>query len=119
MTNIQSLMDLIKAATSTSAGTVNITINMGATDVPLVEDDEDTVAVDTPETDFEVGERVLVCHIRKDGSRVHTTGVVDTVLGYDEDGYYTRVTGDNGKHYRTGVVYNQERKGSMIVELED
>lgn len=116
MTNLKSLMDAIKAATASSTGVVNITINVGA-DMPLVEDVEDTV--DTPDTDFEVGQRVLVCHIRKDGTRVHTFGTVDTVLGYDDNGYYTRVTGDNGKHYRTGIVYNQERKGSMIVEVED
>lgn len=118
MTNLKSLMEAIKAATTSSTGVVNITINVGA-DVPLVDEAVETTTPDTPDTDFEVGDRVLVCHIRKDGTRVHTFGTVDTVLGYDDNGYYTRVTGDNGKHYRTGVVYNQERLGSMIVEVED
>lgn len=115
MTNVKDLMDLIKAATKTSTGVVNITINVGA-DTPLVDIVEDTPTL--PDTDFAVGDRVLVCHQRKDGTPVHTYGTVDTVLGADDYGYYTRVTGDNGKHYRAGLFYNQERKGTKIVIVE-
>lgn len=115
MTNVKDLMDLIKAATTSSTGVVNITINVGA-DTPLVDEGVETPTL--PDTDFDIGDRVLVCHQRKDGTPVHTYGIVDTVLGYDDNGYYTRVTGDNGKHYRTGIVYNQERLGSKIVIVE-
>lgn len=115
MTNVKDLMDLIKAATTSSKGVVKITINVGA-DTSLVDEGVETPTV--PDTDFAIGDRVLVCHQRKDGTPVHTYGTVDTVLGYDDYGHYTRVTGDNGKHYRAGLFYNQERKGTKIVIVE-
>lgn len=107
--NIQDLIAAIQAASQTTG---NITINFNMT-APT-----DDVVEDTFDTDFTVGDKVLVCHIRHDGERVHTMGTV-TEFGADDNGLYTRVTGDNGKHYRTGMHYNEERLGSMIVRLED
>lgn len=106
MTNINDLIRLVQS----SNGAININVTISA---PAVE------AEPLPHTDFAVGDEVLVCHTRKDGTPVHTYGTVDTVLGKDDYGYYTRVTGDNGKHYKTGIVYNEERKGSRICLLED
>ena len=105
MTNINDLIRLVQS--SNCAININVTIS-----APAVE------AEPLPYTDFTVGDEVLVCHTRKDGTPVHTYGTVDTVLGKDDYGYYTRVTGENGKHYKTGIVYNEERKGSRICLLE-
>lgn len=105
MTNINDLIRLVQS----SNGAININVTISA---PVVE------AEPLPYTDFTVGDEVLVCHTRKDGTSVHTYGTVDTVLSKDDYGYYTRVTGENGKHYKTGIVYNEERKGSRICLLE-
>lgn len=70
------------------------------------------------DTDFEVGDEVLVCHRRKDGTPVHTNGVVDSI-DTDDVGDYVRVTGDNGKHYKCGTHYNEVRKGTCIVLMDD
>lgn len=73
-----------------------------------------------PATDFEEGDRVLVCHTRKDGTGTkHTLGTVIEVLQKDENGWYTRVAGDNGKHYRIGLKYDEERLGSKAIVLDD
>ena len=105
--NINDLIKLIQAG--------NVTVNVSVTATsPVV---EETVE-DTPETDFDLDDRVLVCHIRKDGERVHTIGTVIEVAGKDDVGYYTRVLGDNGKHYRAGLKYNEERLGTVIYELD-
>lgn len=106
MTNINDLIRLVQS----SNGAININVTISA---PAVESEP------LPYTDFTVGDEVLVCHTRKDGTPVHTYGTVDTVLGKDDYGYYTRVTCENGKHYKTGIVYNEERKGSRICLLED
>lgn len=105
--DIKKLIEQIQAAGATS-----VTINF-ANDVV-----DSTPAPALPVTDFAVGDRVLVCHIRRDGTRVHTVGTVDTVCGHDDTGWYTKVTGDNGKHYKTGVLFNQERLGSMIITVD-
>ena len=105
MTDINDLIRLVQS----SNGAININVTISA---PAVEPEP------LPHTDFTVGDEVLVCHTRKDGTPVHTYGTVDTVLGKDDYGYYTRVTGENGKHYKTGIVYNEERKGSRICLLE-
>jgi hypothetical protein len=104
--NIEDLIKLIQS------GNVSVTVNVTAS-APVVEEPEEM-----PETDFEVDDRVLVCHIRKDGERVHTVGTVIEVCGKDDKGWYTRVLGDNGKHYRTGLTYNEERLGTVIYELD-
>lgn len=92
---------------------ININVTINTDPVEVVED-----APALPDTDFEVGDRVLVRHIRKDGERVHTVGTVDTILGQDDKGWYTRVTGDNGKHYRAGLVFDEERLGTVIYRLD-
>lgn len=102
--------DILKLLATAGNVTVNITVN---NDV-----DDDEVVDDTPETDFSVGDRVLVCHVRRNGDRVHTVGTVSTACGHDDKGWYTRVDGDNGKHYRAGLTYNEERLGTIIYRLE-
>lgn len=104
--NINDLIKLIQAG--------NITVNVSVTATsPIVEE-----TVEEVDTDFDLDDRVLVCHIRKDGERVHTVGTVIEVAGQDDVGYYTRVLGDNGKHYRAGLKYNEERLGTVIYELD-
>lgn len=117
--NINDLIAQIQAAVKGSNGnvTVNISLNQPTVEAPVVDDVD--VVDDTPYTDFDEGDRVLVCHIRKTGQRVHTMGTVIESLGHDDKGWYTRVLGDNGKHYRTGLEYNEERLGSMIVQLDE
>lgn len=113
MSNIQDLINQIQAA-ATSGNTViniiNITDTPVAEPAPVVEDDDSTL-----ETDFEVGDEVLVCHTKKDGSgTIHPTGTV-TEIDVDDKGPYVRVTADNGKHYRCGLTMNEERLGSKII----
>jgi hypothetical protein len=115
--NINDLIKLIQAG--------NVTVNVSVTATsPIVEETVEEVDTDSgfasslPETDFDLDDRVLVCHIRKDGERVHTIGTVIEVAGKDDVGYYTRVLGDNGKHYRAGLKYNEERLGTVIYELD-
>ena len=111
MFNIDELISKLQAST-TDGVTINI-INIGDT----VDTDVDTV--DTFDTDFTVGMRVGVCHIKKDGTGTkHTMGTVDS-FGTDEVGDYVRVTGDNGKHYKCGLKLDQERKGSKIFVIFD
>lgn len=121
MFNIDDLIAQIKAAASVDGAVpVIININQPTVNAPVVDDvvvDDAPVAL--PDTDFDIDDRVLVCHIRKDGTRVHTMGTVIEVQGADDKGFYTRVLGDNGKHYRTGLKYNEERLGSMIVMLDE
>lgn len=105
--NINDLIKLIQG--DNKALNINVTVSVD----PAVADD--VVEVDT---DFEEGDRVLVCHIRKDGERVHTVGTVIEAAGEDDRGYYTRVLGDNGNHYRAGLKYNEERLGTVIYELQ-
>ena len=107
--NINDLIKLIQG--DNKAININVTVNVD----PAV---ADVVADDTVDTDFEEGDRVLVCHIRKDGTRVHTVGTVIEAAGKDDKGYYTRVLGDNGNHYRAGLKYNEERLGTVIYELQ-
>ena len=113
MSNIQDLINQIQAA-ATSGNTViniiNITDTPAAEPAPVVED-----VAEELETDFEVGDEVLVCHTKKDGSgTIHPNGVV-TEIDVDDKGPYVRVEGDNGKHYRCGLTMNEERLGSKII----
>lgn len=112
MFNIQDLIKEIQSSKASKGGIVVNVINVGSNPVEdIFAEDVD----DTPPTDFAEGDRVMVCHIKKNGQSKHTDGTVTTVLGCDEDGYYTRVTGDNGCHYKTGLVIDEERKGSKII----
>lgn len=108
MFDIQKLIKDIQGSVKGS----DITININVMDCACGLDN----TPDTPVTDFTVGDRVLICHIKKDGTGTkHTHGTVTDVLQQDDDGWYTRVEGDNGKHYRTGLMIDEERKGSKIV----
>lgn len=95
--------------------TATVTIN-------VINVNQDVDAVDTNDddydTDFEIGDRVMVCHIKKDGTSKHTDGTV-TEIDTDSFGPYVRVTGDNGKHYRCGLHMDEERKGSKIIRALD
>lgn len=106
--NINDLIKLIQG--DNKALNINVTVSVDPAVADVIADDVDT--------DFEEGDRVLVCHIRKDGERVHTVGTVIEAAGEDDRGYYTRVLGDNGKHYRAGLKYNEERLGTVIYELQ-
>lgn len=108
--NIKDLIELIQAGNVS----INVTVSGSA---PADVDVDDVTDMDI-DTDFEEGDRVLVCHIRKDGERVHTVGTVIESAGLDSKGYYTRVLGDNGNHYRAGLKYNEERLGTVIYELQ-
>lgn len=92
----------------------NITINVisvGATD-DIVDLPDDT----TPVSDFTVGDRVMVYHVRKDGTPVFTDGTVSSIDS-DDKGDYVRVDGDNGKHYRCGLHIGEDRLGSSIIRM--
>lgn len=117
--NINDLIKLVQG--DNKAININVTVNIDPAAADTV---DDTPATDSafgsslPATDFEEGDRVLVCHIRKDGTRVHTVGTVIEAAGKDDKGYYTRVLGDNGNHYRAGLKYDEERLGTVIYELQ-
>lgn len=100
---------LIKKLQDSTTGNITVNIINVTSDTTVDDDDFDT--------DFEVGMRVDVCHLKKDGSGTkHTTGTVES-FGTDEYGDYVRVTGDNGNHYRCGLKLDQERKGSKIFRI--
>lgn len=114
--NIQELIALLQGNSGANINvSINVTCNNDAPDMP---ETDSAFGSSLPATDFEEDDRVLVCHIRKNGERVHTIGTVIEVCGQDEKGWYTRVLGDNGKHYRAGLKYNEERLGTVIYELE-
>lgn len=122
MFNIDDLIAKLQSSTADKI-TVNI-INIG-TDDTAVEQPDQTPDTDSASlrraysTDFEVGMRVGVCHIKKDGTGTkHTVGTVDS-FGTDEVGDYVRVTGDNGNHYKCGLKLDQERLGSKIFVILD
>lgn len=106
------ILDFIKTLQANTTG--NVTININVKDF----DDDDAPVAETPDTDFSIGDRVLICHIRKTGERVHTVGEVIEVLGHDDKGWYTRLLGSNGKHYRAGLKFNEERLGTIIYTLD-
>ena len=105
-------MDLQKLMENIKNG-ANVTINVTFTDAPA------TPATPVlPDTDFDIGDRVVVCHQKKDGSGTkHTSGTVIEIQKQDDKGWYTRVEGDNGKHYRIGL-HDEERLGSKAIVLE-
>lgn len=118
MSNFNDLVAAIQQAVANANGSVTINLNVNQPTIePAVVNAP--AAEPTPYTDFAIGDEVLVCHVRHDGTPVHTYGEVIEVCGHDDVGYYTRVLGNNGKHYRTGLTYNEERLGSKIVMLEE
>lgn len=115
------ILDFIKTLQNNTTGNVTININVRDFDEDVYDyddDDDDEVVAETPDTDFNIGDRVLICHIRKTGERVHTVGEVIEVLGHDDKGWYTRLLGSNGKHYRAGLKFNEERLGTIIYTLD-
>lgn len=113
--NIQDLIAQIQAAANGATG--NVTINVNLNQPEMVADVADDDTPDLPDTDFSIGDYVDVYHLRKDGVTVtHTTGTVIETQGCDDKGWYTRVEGDNGKHYKTGLHYNEARLGSFIAD---
>lgn len=109
--DLQKLIAALQAASN--GGTVNVTVNV--TGEPM----EDTVTAVLPDTDFDIGDRVVICHQRRgEDSPIHTGGEVIEVLQKDDIGWYTRVLGDNGKHYRIGLHYDEARLGSKAIVLE-
>lgn len=107
--DLQKLIAALQAASN--GGTVNVTVNV--TGEPAIDTPE------LPDTDFEIGDRVVICHQRRgEDSPIHTGGEVIEVLQKDDIGWYTRVLGDNGKHYRIGLHYDEPRLGSKAIVLE-
>lgn len=112
--NIQELIALLQGNVNSDSNIhIDVTINNINTSGELPDTD-----MSLPATDFDMDDEVLVCHIRKNGERVHTVGRVIEVCGQDDKGYYTRVEGANGKHYRAGLKYNEERLGTVIYQLD-
>ena len=107
MLNIQDLIDMIQGAT------INITVNVNGVDTDDTVTTDDTVDT-TIDFDYDIDDRVLLKHIRKDGEEIYVDGIV-VELGEDDTGPYTRIAGDNGKHYKAGAKRGQERKGTTIV----
>ena len=92
----------------------NITINV--INVSAADDIADLPDDITPVSDFTVGDRVMVYHVRKDGTPVFTDGTVSSI-GSDDKGDYVRVDGDNGKHYKCGLRIGEDRLGSSIIRM--
>lgn len=117
------ILDFIKSLQDATTGNITVNINVASVDDDDVYDisdvfDDTLPEPEAPDTDFDIDDKVLVCHIRKDGERVHTVGRIIEVLGHDDKGWYTRVLGANGKHYRAGLKFNEERLGTIIYTLE-
>jgi hypothetical protein len=112
MLNIQDLIQQIQGATASGGVVINI-INTGTDFVQPVEDNV-VAEEETYDFDFEIDDEVFVHHVRKDGEEVFVDGKVIEV-GHDDFGPYTRVLGDNGKHYKAGTTLGEERKGTRII----
>ena len=122
-------MDLQRLIAALQAASNN-NINVNITVTPAVSGESDAVETselpDTdsqsssclPDTDFDIGDRVIICHTRQDGNTIHTAGEVIEIQQQDDKGYYTRVLGENGKYYRIGLHYNEARLGSKAIVLD-
>ena len=108
-------MDLQRLIAALQAASHN-NINVNITVTPTVSGEPD--AVELPDTDFDIGDRVIICHTRHDGTTIHTAGEVIEIQQQDDKGYYTRVLGENGKHYRIGLHYDEVRLGSKAIVLD-
>lgn len=110
--NTQDLIALLQS------GAANITININQPVMPaapVADDDEDDVEL--PDTDFEEGDKVLLCNV-KDGHAEHLQGEVVAIQQEDDKGFYTRVQvvdGDRTRYFRAGLTVNEERFGTQIV----
>ena len=113
MLNIQDLIQQIQGATASGGVVINV-INTGADFVPTVEDNVVAEEEETIDFDFDIDDEVFVHHVRKTGEEVFVDGKVIEV-GHDDFGPYTRVLGENGKHYKAGASLGEERKGTRII----
>lgn len=109
---MRNISEILNAIRNNTDGNTVININFYGSDFTM---DDEPVAEPLPDTDFEVGDRVVVCHTKKNGDTIHPTGEVIETLGKDDKGWYTRVLGDNGKHYRTGLKMDEARFRSKII----
>lgn len=110
---MRNISEILNAIRNNTDGNTVININFYGSDFTM---DELAPEVEPlPDTDFEVGDRVVVCHTKKNGDTIHPTGEVIETLGKDDKGWYTRVLGDNGKHYRTGLKMDEARLRSKII----
>ena len=118
--DLQNLIAALKAASN--GATVNVTINVTgepAVETPAMPDTDSRSSSYLPDTDFAVGDEVVICHQKKDGTGTkHVAGEVMEILQRDDIGCYTRVLGDNGKHYRIGLHYDEERLGSKAIVMD-
>lgn len=113
--NPMDLQRLIAALQAASNNNINVNITV----TPAVSGEPDAVeSPELPDTDFDIGDRVIICHTRHDGTTIHTAGEVIEVCQKDDKGYYTRVLGENGKHYRIGLHYDEVRLGSKAIVLD-
>ena len=101
--------ELIRALQS--CGNSNVTLNVTVNNTAQPEQPEQ------PDTDFRVGDTVTVIHHRRNGETVTVDGeVID--INKDNVGWYVRVAGVNGNHYKAGLHYGEERLGTYIVERD-
>lgn len=123
--NPMDLQRLIAALQAASHNNINVNITVtpavsGEPDAttPELPDTDSQSSSCLPDTDFDIGDRVIICHTRHDGTTIHTAGEVIEVCQKDDKGYYTRVLGENGKHYRIGLHYDEVRLGSKAIVLD-
>lgn len=114
--DLQRLIAALQAASNNNIN-VNITVTP-AVETPELPDTDSQSSSYLPDTDFDIGDRVIICHTRQDGTTIHTAGEVIEIQQQDDKGYYTRVLGENGKHYRIGLHYNEARLGSKAIVLD-
>lgn len=105
--NTQDLIALLQS------GAANITININQPVMPAAPVDDDEDVVELPDTDFQVGDAVLLCNV-KDGHAEHLQGTVIAIQQEDDNGYFTRVQVGSRK-FRAGLKINEERLGTQIV----
>ena len=68
---------LIAKLQSSDTSGKGVTINIINVADPVTVDDDDEYTLDT---DFAVGDRVMLCHVKKDGTGTkHTDGTVDSI----------------------------------------
>jgi hypothetical protein len=69
-----------------------------------------------PDCDYDIGDRVFVAHVTiKDKTPKAVKGTVIECPNKDEYGWYCRIKGDNGNHYRVPLKQNEVRKGTTAI----
>lgn len=115
--DLQRLIAALQAASNNNIN-VNITVTPAVSGEPELPDTDSQSSSYLPDTDFDIGDRVIICHTKHDGTTIHTAGEVIEIQQQDDKGYYTRVLGENGKHYRIGLHYDEVRLGSKAIVLD-